>query len=184
MPNRHKSRKALWCTLQDACESGIEHLRNRTSGFSGGVHVSFAWELVQERKITRGIVYHFLKPASEYISAHPETLPVMADQTLHCKPNQLVSVRSHSSVLPGVHDLRYEAFVLHRDVSEGNILVTLRDDGKPHFILHDFDLAVKVNKDGHPEGDTSTHRTGTVPYMALELLLNLDDACSGFPWLR
>jgi hypothetical protein len=43
-------------------------------------------------------------------------------------------------------------------------------DGKDWFILIDFDLAVKVDKDGQPLGPTSRHRTGTLPFMACDLL--------------
>lgn len=43
-------------------------------------------------------------------------------------------------------------------------------DGEDYFILIDFDLAVEVDDDGTPKGQTSRHRTGTLPFMAYELL--------------
>lgn len=51
---------------------------------------------------------------------------------------------------------------------------TLRD-GKDCFILIDFDLAVPVDKLGRPTGPTARHRTGTLPFMAFELLESMDD---------
>ncbi|EKM50301.1 uncharacterized protein PHACADRAFT_214010 [Phanerochaete carnosa HHB-10118-sp] len=71
-----------------------------------------------------------------------------------------------------LHDLRYEALILHRDVSFNNIMV-VRDepDGKPLFILNDFDLATRKTADGKPDGGPpSKHRTGTLPFMSYELL--------------
>jgi hypothetical protein len=44
-----------------------------------------------------------------------------------------------------------------------------RDD-EDHFILIDFDLAVRVDQNGQPLGERSRHRTGTLPFMAYELV--------------
>ncbi|EKM48412.1 uncharacterized protein PHACADRAFT_202848 [Phanerochaete carnosa HHB-10118-sp] len=71
-----------------------------------------------------------------------------------------------------LHDLRYRALILHRDVSFNNIMV-LRDepDGKPLFILNDFNLATRATVDGKLEGGPiSKHRTGMLPFMSYELL--------------
>ncbi|KAI0791904.1 hypothetical protein C8Q75DRAFT_60315 [Abortiporus biennis] len=48
-------------------------------------------------------------------------------------------------------------------------------DGKPHLILNDFDLAMFINRDGSPASDkSSTHRTGTLPFMACDILKNTE----------
>lgn len=73
----------------------------------------------------------------------------------------------------GLHDLRYKAEILHRDISLGNIMFELRD-GQPHFVLIDFDLAVGIEDcrevrrpPGQPRADLK--RVGTWIFMAREL---------------
>ncbi|KAI0791859.1 hypothetical protein C8Q75DRAFT_756592 [Abortiporus biennis] len=44
---------------------------------------------------------------------------------------------------------------------------------KPYFILNDFDLATFIKPDGTPAAETSSkHRTGTLPFMARDILKN------------
>lgn len=74
---------------------------------------------------------------------------------------------------PGLHDLRYKAFILHRDVSLANIMCEVIE-GKPRFILNDFDLACHLDDQGEPKGATSNHRTGTLPFVAVDLLFDID----------
>lgn len=57
-------------------------------------------------------------------------------------------------------------------------------DGKPWFVLIDFDLAVRVNDDGEPQGPTSRHRTGTLPYMAYELLEDVHTTALSAPFCK
>ena len=40
----------------------------------------------------------------------------------------------------GLHDLRYKANMLHRDISVNNIMYQMRN-GRHHFVLIDFDMA-------------------------------------------
>lgn len=70
---------------------------------------------------------------------------------------------------PGLHDLRTKAFMLHRDISFSNIMCDM-SGGNPKFILNDFDLAVQLDEDGEPAGASSNHRTGTLPFISVELL--------------
>ena len=72
----------------------------------------------------------------------------------------------------GVHKLRFDAQILHRDISANNIMYTVKD-GKDWFVLIDFDLGVHVDENGHPLGHSSLHRTGTLPFMARELISDL-----------
>ena len=70
----------------------------------------------------------------------------------------------------GLHELRYKAKIVHRDVSPNNIMVEMRN-GEPFFILNDFDLATFVQDNGKQLNPASSrHRTGTLPFMAIELL--------------
>jgi hypothetical protein len=59
--------------------------------------------------------------------------------------------------------------ILHRDLSKGNIMHMYRN-GEDYFVLIDFDLAVRVGQDGQPLGPRSRHRTGTLPFMAFDLV--------------
>lgn len=62
--------------------------------------------------------------------------------------------------------------MLHRDVSVNNIMYEMRNGGY-HFILIDFDMAVILPTAA--EGSlaaSSSHRTGTLPFMACELIFD------------
>ncbi|KAJ3741295.1 protein kinase [Lentinula detonsa] len=67
-----------------------------------------------------------------------------------------------------IHQWLYECVgILHRDLSSGNIMFR-RKDGKIYGVLNDFDLSSRVqNMD---KGPTSNHRTGTRPFMSIDLL--------------
>lgn len=70
----------------------------------------------------------------------------------------------------GIDDLRYKAKILHRDISEGNIMYTRTDEGKDRFILIDFDPSVGVNETYFRSEQSAYDRTGTLPFMAWELV--------------
>ncbi|KAJ4469222.1 hypothetical protein J3R30DRAFT_3214926, partial [Lentinula aciculospora] len=55
--------------------------------------------------------------------------------------------------------------ILHRDISQGNIMVREKD-GEKYGVLNDWDLSSWVNE--QRDGPTSKFRTGTKPYMAHE----------------
>ena len=80
----------------------------------------------------------------------------------------------HGSVLDdytGLHDLRYKAKILHRDISINNIMYEIRN-GAYYFVLIDFDMAIVVEdrKGKSTYQASSKHRTGTLPFMAWELI--------------
>ncbi|KAK0497821.1 hypothetical protein EDD18DRAFT_1251994, partial [Armillaria luteobubalina] len=58
--------------------------------------------------------------------------------------------------------------ILHRDISPGNIMWRRTADGHICGVLNDFDLSSLRSA----IGASSTQRTGTLPYMAYELLFN------------
>ncbi|KAJ3928147.1 MAG: protein kinase [Lentinula lateritia] len=67
-----------------------------------------------------------------------------------------------------IHQWLYECVgILHRDLSSGNIMFR-RINGKIYGVLNDFDLSSRV-KD-MDNGPTSNQRTGTRPFMSLDLL--------------
>lgn len=59
--------------------------------------------------------------------------------------------------------------ILHRDLSPGNIMFRRSEGGKVYGVLNDFDLASRSNSESS-NGPISNQRTGTRPYMALDLL--------------
>ncbi|KAJ2537799.1 hypothetical protein GGF49_006223, partial [Coemansia sp. RSA 1853] len=70
-------------------------------------------------------------------------------------------MRCHMGILKHCH-------ILHRDISEGNILVQ-RDDAGVHGMLIDFDHAIHLTKKGYAK---RAERTGTRPFMSVN---NLED---------
>lgn len=69
-----------------------------------------------------------------------------------------------------MYDLNEKAGILHRDISVNNIMYEIKDN-QVYFILIDFDMA-KLLPDGEADRGTPSakHRTGTLPFMAYELL--------------
>ncbi|KAJ7877113.1 hypothetical protein B0H14DRAFT_1690311 [Mycena olivaceomarginata] len=57
--------------------------------------------------------------------------------------------------------------IMHRDISRNNLMYR-RKNGKIYGVLNDFDLSVVIGKEPR---STSKQRTGTEPYMAVDLLV-------------
>ncbi|RDB19220.1 hypothetical protein Hypma_013559 [Hypsizygus marmoreus] len=72
-------------------------------------------------------------------------------------------------------ECHYHAFndgkVLHRDLSE-NDLMFKRKGGEVKGILNDWDMASSLNAINKVQNSTAKHRTGTLPFMARELLVD------------
>src|SRR5690242_15624294 len=61
--------------------------------------------------------------------------------------------------------------ILHRDISEHNIiLIDPAKNGGFSGMLIDLDLAVAVGEDGRNEQTKARHMTGTLQFMAIEIL--------------
>ena len=78
------------------------------------------------------------------------------------------------AIVLGINDLRHKAKILHRDISEGNIMYTRTDKGEDWFVLIDFDLGIEVNEHGFQLEQSARHRTGTLPFMAHELVCGMN----------
>ncbi|CAA7263641.1 unnamed protein product [Cyclocybe aegerita] len=87
-------------------------------------------------------------------------------------------LRSTAAIAPVFRDvfkcykwLHEVAQVIHRDVSLNNIMYRKKEDGSACGVLSDFDLALFLSEN-KAAASTSTQRTGTKPYMAIDLLDN------------
>ncbi|THG93408.1 hypothetical protein EW026_g7818 [Hermanssonia centrifuga] len=107
-----------------------------------------------EDRVFRGIVYSQYFPLKDLFSKSWELIPTMVYQMLDC-----------------LHDLRYKAKILHRDISANNVMWEMQGD-EVIFKLIDFDFAAFVDDEGRPAATTpsSKHRTGTLAFMAYELV--------------
>ncbi|KAF9067845.1 hypothetical protein BDP27DRAFT_1295858 [Rhodocollybia butyracea] len=59
------------------------------------------------------------------------------------------------------------AKLLHRDISVANIMFRRGSNGQVHGVLNDFDHAIRIGPESTP---SSRQRTGTAPYMAIDIL--------------
>ncbi|TRM63265.1 hypothetical protein BD626DRAFT_583670 [Schizophyllum amplum] len=95
--------------------------------------------------------------------------------TLRLQPLwELDSVEEFESCYIDIVEMHFHAHddaqVLHRDISENNAMSRRRaSDGKALGYLNDWDLACFVGSLGLSEPSTSQHRTGTGPFMAIDL---------------
>ena len=76
----------------------------------------------------------------------------------------------------------FKAGILHRNVSYDSIMYQIRDNAY-HFILTDFDMAVRIETEGNgvrTDGYVAPtkHQIGTLTFAAWELAINLSNAQS------
>ncbi|KAF5388367.1 hypothetical protein D9615_000741 [Tricholomella constricta] len=89
------------------------------------------------------------------------------------------SVEAFQDVFVDCLECHYHAYVdakvLHRDLSENNLMFKHADDtndGNVKGILNDWDMASYVEVNDEILLSTAKHRTGTVPFMAVDLLVD------------
>ena len=79
--------------------------------------------------------------------------------------------RSVLDAFRGHKTLYFNGGVLHRDISQSNILLRPRDDTSGYGFLIDLDYAVRIdNRTFEPTSSGANHRTGTLPFMAIGIL--------------
>ncbi|KAJ7505675.1 hypothetical protein B0H11DRAFT_1975613 [Mycena galericulata] len=81
-------------------------------------------------------------------------------------PNKLA--KTFKQIFDCYRQLHEEAKIIHRDVSITNLMYH-ETGGKMYGVLNDFDLALRL---GDTTVSTSKQRTGTKPYMAIDLLVD------------
>ncbi|KAH7094115.1 hypothetical protein BKA62DRAFT_625532 [Auriculariales sp. MPI-PUGE-AT-0066] len=94
-----------------------------------------------------------------------EQLQNIFRDVFECKSFQIFEVTPILTA-KGHYWLFKRAGILHRDISIGNVMYRMKG-GMVHGVLNDFDHACKVDD----PGPTLNRRTGTVPYMAIDILL-------------
>ncbi|PSR72849.1 hypothetical protein PHLCEN_2v11286 [Hermanssonia centrifuga] len=148
--------------VEIAREAGVGHLPEVHMWedlwkMSDGVRAAFHEKSDEyEDRVLRALVYTQYFPLKELFSKSCDLISEMVDQMLDC-----------------LHDLRYKANILHRDVSCHNVMYEMHGE-KVNFILIDFDNATRVDARGAPRPSTkSKHRTGTLPFMAWELIKDM-----------
>ncbi|KAG8694338.1 hypothetical protein FRC09_009909 [Ceratobasidium sp. 395] len=101
----------------------------------------------------------------------PHVLELPISKPLYEVENPEHFLKASLSLLDAIHNLYVKGKILHGDVSVNNMMV--RAERPWEGILLDLDLA----RDEHinRQGSTLVHRTGTLPFMALDLLHDQDD---------
>ncbi|KAG5651797.1 hypothetical protein H0H81_007383, partial [Sphagnurus paluster] len=86
------------------------------------------------------------------------------------------SVEAFQDVFVDCVECHYHGYttgrILHRDLSENNLMFKKSSDGGVKGILNDWDMASKVDETDQVESSTAQHRTGTLPFMARDLLID------------
>ncbi|TFY59078.1 hypothetical protein EVG20_g7919 [Dentipellis fragilis] len=128
-----------WSFIQDANRAGIEHM---PEGFSWG-------EFFRVSERGQGCVPLLQKDAvwsdrAFRVAVFPEYEPILGGIT----PKDYIRViRELATSAYGLYRL-YKIGILHRDVSENNIMVDPRHADQPWVVLNDFDLAIRTEPDG------------------------------------
>ncbi|KAJ3558382.1 hypothetical protein NM688_g960 [Phlebia brevispora] len=154
------TRRKEYELLKKAREARVGHLPTAHASadlwkMSDGVRAVFLdkGKVTYDDRTLRAIVYDRYMPLESLIPTSPESIPLMAYQLLDC-----------------LHDLRYKANILHRDIAVNNVMYEYRQ-GRLNFILIDFDMATEVSNDPNAEyTPSSKFRTGTLAFMAMELI--------------
>ncbi|KAF8166029.1 hypothetical protein B0H34DRAFT_260339 [Crassisporium funariophilum] len=122
-------------------------------------------------------------PRVELLKTNP--IDKFEDQLLHALAMKLYgklwdvgSVEAFQGVFVDCVECHYHAYVdakvLHRDLSENNLMFKRGDAGTVKGILNDWDMASYVEANNEIPLSTATHRTGTIPFMAHDLLADDD----------
>ncbi|KAI9065677.1 hypothetical protein FKP32DRAFT_1647135 [Trametes sanguinea] len=131
------------------------HVAKMKDSFRQRIHKYWP-EFHTDDRVARVIVFPLYIPLLKRLHEQPADLPTMVEQITDC-----------------LDALYHKAGILHRDVSAYNIMWQ-PSGGTGNFVLCDFDLAIDVRRDGSAleRVATAPHRTGTLPFLALELLEN------------
>ncbi|RDB14877.1 hypothetical protein Hypma_016414 [Hypsizygus marmoreus] len=167
--------KISWpLTIRDLEATIIRTLRERIPGWKDHLpEISFSTTLTAEEL---GL------PRVQLLKQMPPTDFKLEDRHMHAMAGALYkklwevdNVAEFEQVFLDCVECHYHAFndgkVLHRDLSENNLMFK-RKEGEIKGILNDWDMASFLNATNKVDNTTAKHRTGTVPFMARELLVD------------
>ncbi|GLB43308.1 putative serine threonine-protein kinase Sgk2 [Lyophyllum shimeji] len=95
---------------------------------------------------------------------------------LYGKLREVGSIKAFQHVFVDCVECHYHAYlegcVLHCDLSEGNLMFKVDAKDTVKGILNDWDMASYVDENNEIKLSTAKHRTGTIPFMARDLLVD------------
>ncbi|KAJ3495577.1 hypothetical protein NLJ89_g10605 [Agrocybe chaxingu] len=136
----------------------------------------------EELGLPRSKLKEVLKPVGKEIQERD--LHVLVTDLYH-KLHEAADVEEFKRIFLDCLECHYHTYttgrVLHRDISENNLMFAdpkevaaptgVTDWPSSRWgILNDFDLGSEVDADGKVQSSNANHRTGTLPYMATDLL--------------
>lgn len=106
----------------------------------------------------------FRRRALTWIVVSPAGRPLL---TFSSVPELLRALRDAIKA----HQSLFEANILHRDISMNNIIITNLGEADGYSgMLIDMDMATRISSDGVNEGSGARQITGTLEFMAIEVL--------------
>ncbi|OJD22161.1 hypothetical protein ACJ73_06495 [Blastomyces percursus] len=94
-----------------------------------------------------------------------------AGRSIYKYQSPLELLKALRDAIKAHRSLYLDGNILHRDISENNIIITDPDEADGHSgMLSDLDLAKEVGSGR----SGARHQTGTMEFMAIEVLLNID----------
>ncbi|KAJ1815750.1 hypothetical protein LPJ56_004470, partial [Coemansia sp. RSA 2599] len=107
--------------------------------------------------------------------AHPDSYRVHKRMALKPIGQHISAVKSvdelivvAADVMKVYMEIRNSCNILHRDISDNNVLVYRDGENNVHGVLIDFDCAIKITDE--PRKTTRPVMTGTVPFMSINNL--------------
>ncbi|KAF7437560.1 hypothetical protein PC9H_004402 [Pleurotus ostreatus] len=122
----------------------------------GHEHISEPWVQNPNKLAIRELTAHFILLST-----------IGRDLATFSTARQLVTCIADAM---DAHQQAYRLGILHRDISAGNILMSLEPENR-HGILVDWDHCILLNSDTKDRTGTRIHRTGTWQFMSAHLTL-------------
>ncbi|CAA7261237.1 unnamed protein product [Cyclocybe aegerita] len=136
----------------------------------------------EELGLPRSKLKEVLKPTRKEIQERD--LHVLVTDLYH-KLHEAADIEEFKRIFLDCLECHYHTYttgrVLHRDISENNLMFAdpkevTAPTGATDWpssrwgILNDFDLGSEIDADGNVQSSNANHRTGTLPYMATDLI--------------
>ncbi|KAG6917057.1 hypothetical protein DXG01_004029 [Tephrocybe rancida] len=174
-PAEIEALKICWPHLTRSLEGDIlQHLRDKLPAqWADHIpEVTFSATLsAEELQLPRIDLLNISRP----LNFEDRQLHVL-NMKLYRKLWEVGSVGEFMEIFVDCVECHYHAYssgrVLHRDLSENNLMFKTAVNGTKQGILNDWDMASFVDENDGIQLSTATHRTGTVPFMAMDLLVD------------